>query len=78
MPTRLPSDAGKLRRYSVIIFSDVPARYLSPAQCEVLDQYVRAGGGLLLVGGTHGLGAAGWQESLLVLVLPVLVDAGME
>lgn len=32
----------------------------------------------LLVGGAHGLGAAGWQESLLVLVLPGLVDAGME
>jgi len=76
--TRLPLDAGQLRRYSVVILSDVPARYLSPGQCEALDRYVRAGGSLLVVGGAHSLGASGWEYSPLALMLPVLVDFGSE
>jgi uncharacterized membrane protein len=75
---RLPSDPHALGRYSIVVLSDVEAWRLSSRHWEALDQYVRSGGGLLLVGGAYGLGAGGWDACPLVSMLPVVVEPGCE
>ena len=48
------------------------ANYFTPAQKELIQQFVdRRGGGLLLLGGRASLGDGGWAASSLADLLPV-------
>ncbi len=50
----MPADAAALVRFSAIIISDATGSSLSFAQRDALAQYVRSGGGLVLIGtGPH-------------------------
>jgi uncharacterized membrane protein len=67
-----PSRAEELFPYQAIIIGSVEANYFTPAQKELLQQFVdRRGGGLLFLGGRASLGEGGWAASSLADLLPV-------
>ena len=61
-----PSRAEDLFPYQAIIIGSVEANYFTPAQKELIQQFVdRRGGGLLFLGGRASLGDGGWAASSL-------------
>jgi hypothetical protein len=69
----MPTDAAALARFSAIIVSDATGSSLSLEQRRALAQYVRAGGGLTLVGtGPHETPSD--REGPLNRVLPLLAN----
>jgi uncharacterized membrane protein len=77
-PTELaegfPSRAEDLFRYQGLIIGSVEASYFTPAQQDLIKQFVdRRGGGLLLLGGRFALGDGGWSASSLADLLPVVL-----
>ena len=69
-PTR-PED---LFVYQGLIIGSVEAGYFTPAQQELIRQFVdRRGGGLLLLGGQFALADGGWNASTLTDLLPTVL-----
>jgi uncharacterized membrane protein len=69
-----PSTADELFDYQALIVGSVEVNYFTPAQQELIQQFVdRRGGGLLLLGGRSSLGDGGWGVSKLADLLPVLL-----
>jgi uncharacterized membrane protein len=67
----IPSDAETINKFDVFIIGDLDASYVRPAQQELIVKRVRAGGGLVMLGGYHSLGPGGWAGSPIGDVLPV-------
>ena len=66
-----PSRAEDLFGYQGLIIGSVEAGYFTPAQQELIHQFVdRRGGGLLLLGGQFSLADGGWNASNLTDLLP--------
>ena len=66
-----PSRAEDLFGYQGLIIGSVEAGYFTPAQQELIHQFVdRRGGGLLLLGGQFALADGGWNASNLTDLLP--------
>ena len=71
-PTVSPRTAEDLFDYQALIIGSVEASYFTPAQQELIQQFVdRRGGGLLLLGGRFSLADGGWGASTLADLLPV-------
>ncbi|MGH3168244.1 MAG: glutamine amidotransferase, partial [Trebonia sp.] len=69
-PTR-PED---LFAYQALIIGSVDATYFTPAQQDLIRQFVdRRGGGLLLLAGRASLADGGWGTSSLADLLPVVL-----
>ena len=69
-----PSRVEDLFDYQAIVIGSVEASYFTPAQKELLQQFVdRRGGGLLFLGGRASLADGGWGSSSLADLLPVLL-----
>lgn len=67
-----PTDAATLFRYSALIIGSVPAASFTPAQQQLIRDFVsERGGSLLMLGGPNGLGDGGWGNSVVGSVLPV-------
>jgi uncharacterized membrane protein len=67
-----PTSADDLFGYQGIIIGSVEVGYFTPAQKDLLRQFVdRRGGGLLLLGGRFSLADGGWGGSELADLLPV-------
>jgi hypothetical protein len=63
--------------YAGVIIGSVDAGYFTPAQQELLREYVdRRGGGILFLGGRSSLGDGGWGTSSLNDLLPTYLPAG--
>ena len=59
-----PTKAEDLFKYQAIIIGSVEAGYFTPAQQELLREFVdKRGGGLLFLGGRFSLGDGGWASS---------------
>jgi uncharacterized membrane protein len=72
-----PSKAEDLFAYSGIIIGSVDADYFTPAQQELIREYVdRRGGGVLFLGGRSSLSDGGWGASSLNELLPTFLPAG--
>ncbi|MGH9680163.1 MAG: glutamine amidotransferase, partial [Candidatus Acidiferrales bacterium] len=57
-----------------ILLGSVEASYFTPAQKELIEQFVdRRGGGLLFLGGRAALAEGGWGSSSLADLLPVIL-----
>jgi uncharacterized membrane protein len=66
-----PSRPEDLFGYQGLIIGSVEAGYFTPAQQELIHQFVdRRGGGLLLLGGQFSLADGGWNASNLTDLLP--------
>jgi Ca-activated chloride channel family protein len=71
----LPTAAGRLAPYHVVVLEDLPALALSRSQMEALRDYVRdLGGGLVVVGGPHAFGVGGYARTALEEALPVFME----
>ena len=69
-----PTTADELFRYDALIIGSVEAASLTPAQQQLIRDFVsERGGSLLMIAGPNGLGNGGWGQSALADVLPVLL-----
>lgn len=67
-----PKTPQELAGYDLIVITDMEARMLAPQQLAWLDEYVKRGGHLLLLGGPYAYGCGGWEDNPLVNdLLPV-------
>ncbi|MCC6621549.1 MAG: VWA domain-containing protein [Deltaproteobacteria bacterium] len=76
-----PSSLDDAKQFDLIFISDVPRvaesglENVSSHQMRVLDQYARAGGGLVFAGGENSFGPGGYTQTHLEReVLPVRLD----
>lgn len=67
----IPADAETVNSFDVFIIGDLDSSYLKPAQQELIAGRVRDGGGLMMLGGYHGLGPGGYAQTTLGKLLPV-------
>lgn len=68
----LPASVEGLRRYDLVIFSDIPARWVNAAQQAAVVRYVKDyGGGFIMIGGENSFGVGGWGGSAIEEILPV-------
>ena len=66
-----PSRPEELFAFQGLIIGSVEAGYFTPAQQELIRQFVdRRGGGLLLLGGQFALADGGWSASNLIDLFP--------
>ena len=66
-----PSRPEDLFAYQGLIIGSVEAGYFTPAQQELIREFVdRRGGGLLLLGGQFALADGGWNASKLTDLMP--------
>jgi uncharacterized membrane protein len=69
-----PTRPESLFAYQALVIGSVEATYFSPAQRELIREFVdRRGGGLLLLGGRFSLADGGWGVSNLADLLPVVL-----
>jgi uncharacterized membrane protein len=69
-----PSGSDDLFRYQALVIGSVQASYFTPAQQELIRQFVdRRGGGLLLLGGRFALSDGGWAASDMADLFPVVL-----
>jgi len=66
-----PAGYQGIMGYDVIVLNNVSAAALSPNDQALLVDYVRHGGGLLVLGGWYAFGGGQYAESALADVLPV-------
>ncbi len=75
-PSGLPSSAQELRKYDLVMVSDVPAHFMGMAQMNAIEHYVRDfGGGFLMAGGEDSFGSGGYQGTTIEKILPVRFDS---
>src|SRR5208282_4882269 len=66
-----PTRAQDLFAYQGLVIGSVEATYFTPAQRELIRQFVdRRGGGLLLLGGRFALADGGWNATKLIDLFP--------
>jgi uncharacterized membrane protein len=71
-----PTRAEDLFAYQGLIIGSLEAGYFTPAQQELIRQFVdRRGGGLLLLGGQFALADGGWNASNIADLLPVTLPS---
>jgi Ca-activated chloride channel family protein len=71
-PPELPASAEGLRKYDLVVFSDIPSRWITGAQEAAVVRYVKdMGGGFIMVGGENSFGVGGWGGSTIEEILPV-------
>jgi uncharacterized membrane protein len=75
-PSVLPDTDLAPMKYDVIILGDVPARFLTDFQHKLLVSAVKAGAGVMMLGGRASFGAGGWAETELAKILPTQIHAG--
>ena len=67
----LPKTSAQWKRFKVIILGDLDASFLSPQQQRDLQDAVKEGAGLLMIGGQRSFAAGGWGATALADILPV-------
>jgi uncharacterized membrane protein len=69
-----PNDAKDLFQYQGLIIGSVEAGYFTPAQQDLIRQFVdRRGGGLLMLAGRFALADGGWSGSPVAQALPLVL-----
>ena len=69
----LPASIPSLSSFRVIILNNVARNKLPDSLLSGLDNYVRQGGGLIMIGGEESLGLGGYKDSEIEQILPVTV-----
>jgi Ca-activated chloride channel homolog len=67
----MPSSRGAFAAYDAVVLDDVASEELNEAQIRALEQYVSAGGGLLLRGSERSLDPSGYTRTPLAQALPI-------
>jgi uncharacterized membrane protein len=69
--TYFPSTLEELLCYDVVVLADLPQDPFTEDKRQMLADYVKNGGGMLVLGGMFSGGSGKWQESPLEPLLPV-------
>lgn len=69
------ADAFRPGKYDVYILGDLDSSAFEPAELAELAKTVKAGAGLIMLGGFHSFGAGGYQQTPLADVLPIQMGA---
>ncbi|MBI3325337.1 MAG: VWA domain-containing protein [Nitrospinae bacterium] len=73
--TELPTSLGELLKYDAVILDNVPGLGVSLAKMDVMEKYVRdGGGGLIMLGGDRSFGPGGYHRTPIERALPVNMD----
>lgn len=67
----LPATAEEFARFNVILLGDLDASYWSDEQLALLEAFVDAGGGLMMIGGQHTMGPGGYGGTPVEAAMPV-------
>jgi uncharacterized membrane protein len=67
----IPNDEATIDTFDVFIFGDLDSSYFRPEQQELFVKRIRAGAGLVMLGGYHSLGPGGYAAMPLGKILPV-------
>lgn len=70
----LPSEMAEFARYQVLVLSDVPATDFTTTQHQLIERFVRDGGGLCVIGGPNSYAPGGYYETAIEKVMPVTCD----
>jgi len=62
-----------LKKYSVVIFNNVPLNELPQGSAIEIEKYVAKGGGFLMIGGNKSFGLGGYKDTAISDILPVEV-----
>ena len=74
-PQDMPGSLEQLRRFDLVILSNVPALAMTPERMEAVRSYVRDfGGGLITVGGDQAFTPGGYRGTVLEDALPVISE----
>jgi uncharacterized membrane protein len=72
-----PTTPAELFEYQALIIGTVEATFFTPAQQELIKEFVnRRGGAALFLGGRRSFSEGGWGASAAAEILPVQVGAG--
>ncbi|HEY3415541.1 MAG TPA: hypothetical protein VGM23_01540 [Armatimonadota bacterium] len=69
-----PIGYEELQQYNVLVMNDVDALCLKHFSREMIADFVKAGGGLLVIGGPYALSNGRYQETQLNEILPVTLS----
>jgi Ca-activated chloride channel family protein len=73
-PEDLPELPGAVAGCAALVLDDVAATRLTVRQQQVIENYVKGGGGLVVIGGEHSLGRGEYYATRLEELLPVQTD----
>src|SRR5207248_978955 len=74
-PPQIPVDLAGLQKYDGVILSNVSSLKLTRAQMGYIRDYVRdGGGGLLMIGGDESFGLGGYYRTPIEEALPVTME----
>ena len=68
---RFPKDQETIDKFDVFIFGDIDSSYIRPEQQRMFVKRIRAGAGLVMLGGYHSLGPGGYTGTPLGDALPL-------
>jgi len=69
--TAIPKDQETVDRFDVFIFGDIDSSYIRAEQQRMFVKRIRAGAGLVMLGGYHSLGPGGYTNTPLGDALPL-------
>lgn len=73
--TGIPQTLDDMRKYDLVVFSDIGPGQVTPAAREALDSYVTDhGGGFIMIGGERSFGVGGWKGTSVEKLLPVYFE----
>jgi Ca-activated chloride channel homolog len=71
----VPATLAGFQDYDLVIFDNVPASAMTPAQMKMAQSYVRdLGGGFVMIGGDQSFGPGGYYKTPVEETLPVSLD----
>jgi uncharacterized membrane protein len=73
--TAIPKDQETVDKFDVFILGDLDHTYLHAEQQERIVKRVRAGAGLIMLGGYHSLGPGGYANDPIGQILPMWLGA---
>ncbi|MGN6367191.1 MAG: hypothetical protein ACTHN5_02910, partial [Phycisphaerae bacterium] len=71
----LPTTLAQWKRFKVVILGDLDASFLNAGQQRDLEDVVREGAGVLMIGGQNSFAPGGWGKTALAKVLPVSLES---
>ena len=78
-PEQIPTDAETLRKYGLLIMTNIPSFRISPESMNAVEKYVHDfGGGLIFIGGDQSFTTGGYKGTPIENILPVYCDEKKE
>jgi uncharacterized membrane protein len=69
----LPDGREELSRFDVFLLGDVHSRFLGPERLSIMEELVRDGKGLVMIGGERSFAGGGYGQTPIAEMLPVVV-----